>query len=188
MAVRLPSSVGQQNIPVYKLLVSSDKKTFICQSDTCGSLPRAYSAKRDRINPYQSPILNREKVRCPASTYIYSEARVRNPKKRSNLGVTQLYPVLALQGLMSYLNSKQTKTTEGWVRQEAEYAYNISHQKAWSHTLPLPPPNPGLNKKPGTQISSEGLVSYSTMPHPNLTFEVHSIEVRLLGEGFDYGC
>ena len=149
-------------------------------------MPRAYSAKRDRINPYQSPISNREKVRCPASTYIYSEARDRNPNKRSNLGVTQLYPVLALQGLMSYHSSKQTKTTEGWVRQEAEHAYNISHQKAWSHTLPLPPPNPGLNKKPGTQISSEGLVSYSTMPHPNLTFEVHSIEVQLLGEGFDY--
>ena len=28
MAARLPSSVGQQNIPVYKLLVSSDKKHF----------------------------------------------------------------------------------------------------------------------------------------------------------------
>ena len=71
---------------------SPDKKTFICQSDTCGSVPRAYSAKRDRINPYQSPISNREKVRCPASTYIYSEARDRNPNKWSNLGVTQLYP------------------------------------------------------------------------------------------------
>ena len=109
---------------------SPDQKTFICQSDTCGSVPRAYSAKRDRINPYQSPISNREKVRCPASTYIYSEARDRNPNKRSNLGVTQLYPVLELQGLMSYHNSKQTKTTEGWVRQKAEHAYNISHQKA----------------------------------------------------------
>ena len=92
MAVRLPSSVGQQNIPVYKLPVSLDKNTFLCQSDTCDSVPRAYSAKRDRINPYQSPIANREKVRCPASTYIYSEARDRNPNKRSNLGVTQLYP------------------------------------------------------------------------------------------------
>ena len=87
---------------------------------------------------------------------------------------------------MSYHNSKQTKTTEGWVRQGAKHANNISHQKAWSHTLPLPPPNPGLNKKPGTQISSEGLVSYSLMPHPNLTFEENSIEVQLLGEGFDY--
>ena len=186
MAVRLPSSVGQQNILVYKLPVSSDKKTFLCRSDTCGSVPQADSAKRDRTNPYQSPISNREKVRCLASTYIYSEARDRNPNMRSNLGATQLYPVLALQGLMSYHNSKQTKTTKGWVRQEPEHAYNISHQKAWSHTLPLPPPNPGLNKKPGTQISSEGLLSYSTMPHPNLTFEVHSIEVQLLGEGFDY--
>ena len=87
---------------------------------------------------------------------------------------------------MSYHNSKQTKTTEGWVRQGAKHANNISHQKAWSHSLPLPPPNSGSNKKPGTQISSEGLVSYSTMPHPNLTFEVHPIEVQLLGEGFDY--
>ena len=89
---------------------------------------------------------------------------------------------------MSLHNSNQTKRkyTEGWVRQEAEHAYNISHQKAWSHTLPLPPPSPGLNKKPGTQISPDGLVSYTTIPHPNLTFEVRSIEVQLLGEGFDY--
>ena len=87
---------------------------------------------------------------------------------------------------MSYHNSKQTKTTEGLDKEPSTRTTSISHQKAWSHTLPLPPPNPGLNKKPGTQISSEGLVSYSTMPHPNLTFEVHSIEVQLLGEGFDY--
>ena len=65
MAARLPSSVGQQNIPVYKLPVSSDKKAFLCQSDTRGSMPRAYSAKRDRTNPYQSPVSNRKRDAVP---------------------------------------------------------------------------------------------------------------------------
>ena len=64
MAARPPSSVGQQNIPVYKPLVSSDN-TFLCQSDTCGSVPRTYSAKRDRINPYQSPVSNRKRDAVP---------------------------------------------------------------------------------------------------------------------------
>ena len=89
--MRQLSSVGQQNMLVYKLLVSPDKN-FLCQSDACGSVPRAYSAKRDIINPYQSPISNREKVRCPASTYIYSEARDRNPSKRSDLGLHNCIP------------------------------------------------------------------------------------------------
>ena len=87
MAARLPSSVGHQNIPVNKLLVSSDKKKKKCQSDTCGSMPRAYSAKRDRTNPYQSPSQTGKGMRCPASTYIYSEAEDRNPNKRSDLGL-----------------------------------------------------------------------------------------------------
>ena len=58
------SSVGQQNILVYKLLVSSDEN-FLCQSDTCGSVPRDHSAKRDRTNPYQSPVSNGKRDTVP---------------------------------------------------------------------------------------------------------------------------
>ena len=57
------SSVGQQNILVYKLLVSSDKN-FLCQSDTCGSVPRA-TALKERTNPYQSPVSNGKRDRVP---------------------------------------------------------------------------------------------------------------------------
>ena len=58
-------------------------------------------------------------MRCPVSTYIYSEAMDRNPNKRSNLGVTQLYP--------GSQHCKE-KHTEGWVEQEIEHTNNISSE------------------------------------------------------------
>ena len=88
---------------------------------------------------------------------------------------------------MSYHNSKQTKTTEGWVRQGVEHANNINFSS--EGLVPystIAPTESWVKQETGHTYIIRGPGVNSTMPHPNLTFEVNSIEVQLLGERFDY--
>ena len=92
MAARSPSSVGQQNIPVYKLLVSSDKKHFFVNL-----IPVARCPVPTALKETEQILTNRRSqtgkgMRCPASTYIYSEAEDRDPNKRSDLGLHNCIP------------------------------------------------------------------------------------------------
>ena len=69
MAVRQPSSVRQHsiNIHVHELPNSPDKKNISLTVDLIPVVwcPVPTARKRDRINPYQSPISNREKGAVP---------------------------------------------------------------------------------------------------------------------------
>ena len=71
---------------LYKLLVSSDKNV-LCQSDTCGSAPRTTALKETEQILTNRRSQTGKGIRCPVSTYVYSEAKDRNPNKRSNLGL-----------------------------------------------------------------------------------------------------
>ena len=99
MAARLPSSVGQQNIPVYKLLVSSDKnKHFFVNL-----IPVVWCPAPTALKETEQILTNRwfqtgKGMRCPASTYIYSEAEDRNPNKRSDLGLHNCIPSYHCRG------------------------------------------------------------------------------------------
>ena len=113
-------------------------KTFLCQSDTYGSVPRAYSAKRYRTNPYQSPVSNRKKDAVPrVYLHLFRGGRY-EPKQAKRLRSTQLYPGSALRGQMSYHNPKLTKqnknTPKAELKQETERTHSISHQNAWGST------------------------------------------------------
>ena len=81
------SSVGQQNILVYKLLVSSDKKTFFVNQIPVVRCPGTTALKETEQILTNRRSQTEKGIRCPVSTCIYSEAKDRNPNKRSNLGV-----------------------------------------------------------------------------------------------------
>ena len=89
----LPSTTIEDDGPSSTLLHRATKHTnFLCQSDTCGSAPRTTALKETEQILTSRRSQTGKGIRCPMSTYVYSEAKDRNPNKRSNLGVHNCIP------------------------------------------------------------------------------------------------